>query len=43
MVKEAATFNGGVESRTMHDNIRRRIQKQCRRSICFLDLVFRRI
>jgi hypothetical protein len=25
MVKEVATFNGGVESRTMHDKIRRRI------------------
>jgi hypothetical protein len=28
MAKEAATFNGGVENRTMHDNIRRRIQEQ---------------
>jgi hypothetical protein len=39
MAKEAATFNGGVESRMVHDNIRRRIQKQCGRSVCFLNLV----
>ncbi len=28
VVKDAATFNGGVESRTMHDNITRGIQGQ---------------
>jgi hypothetical protein len=29
MVKETATFNGGVENRTVHNNMRRRIQEQC--------------
>jgi hypothetical protein len=33
MAKEATTFNEGVESRTMHDNIRRTIQEHCGRSI----------
>ncbi len=30
MVEEAATLNGGLESRTMEGMIRRRIQKQCK-------------
>ncbi len=30
MVEEAATLNGGMESRTMKGRIKRRIQKQCK-------------
>jgi hypothetical protein len=38
MAKEAATFNGGVESRLVHDNIRRKIQEQCEAGLSiFLD------
>jgi len=36
--KEVATFNGGVESRMVHDNIKRKIQGQCEASLfVFLD------
>jgi hypothetical protein len=31
------------KSKMMHDNIGRRIQEQCRRLVCFLDLVLRRV
>jgi len=38
MAKEAATFNGGVENRTVHDSIRRKIQEQCEAGLfVFLD------
>ncbi len=39
MVKEAATLNGGVESKTGSDNIRKRIQEQWNRFVCFFYLV----
>ncbi len=39
MVKEAITFNGGVESRMVHDSIRRRIQGQWKEVWGFLDSV----
>ncbi len=39
MVEEATTFNGGVKSRMVHHSIRRRIQEQCGKFVCFLDLV----
>jgi hypothetical protein len=37
--KEVTTFNGGVESRMVHDSIRRRIQGQCKEVWGFLDSV----
>ncbi len=40
MAKEPATFNGGVEGRMMHDNIRRRNQEQCGRSVWFFLILF---
>jgi hypothetical protein len=43
MVKEPATFNGSVESRTMHDNIRRRNKKQCRRFVWFILSCFKKV
>jgi hypothetical protein len=33
MAKEAVTFNGSVEGRTVHDNIERRNQEQCGRFV----------
>jgi hypothetical protein len=30
MVEEAATLNGGLESRTVEGKIKRRIRKQCK-------------
>ncbi len=33
IVKEAATFNGGVENRTVHDIIRRKNQRQFGKSV----------
>ncbi len=35
MASEAITFNGGVESRIVHDKIRRKIQEQCDKYVCF--------
>ncbi len=35
MASEAITFNGGVESRTMHDKIRRKSQEQCGKYVYF--------
>jgi hypothetical protein len=41
MAKEVATFNRGVESSMMHDNIRKRIQEQCGRFVYFFNLVLK--
>jgi hypothetical protein len=40
VAKEATTFNGGVENRTLHDNIRRIIQGQCKVGLLVLLILF---
>jgi len=42
MAKEAATFNGGVESRTVHDSIRRRNRGQFGRFVWFFLIMFQK-
>jgi hypothetical protein len=43
VAKEATTFNGGVESRMVHDNIRRGIQRQCKQVYWFCGFCFIRL
>jgi hypothetical protein len=40
VVKEATTFNGGVESRIVHDNIRRRIKGQWEVGLLVFLIIF---
>ncbi len=42
MAKEVATFNGSVESKMVHDNIRRRNREQCGRSVWFFLIMFQK-
>ncbi len=42
VAKEAATFNGGVESRTMHDSIKRKIQRQCEAGLLVFLILFQK-
>jgi hypothetical protein len=42
MAKEAATFNGGVENRTVHDSIRRRNRRQFGRFVWFFLILFQK-